>query len=52
MDNISSNLNATISEKQQLFETLDVKKRLNNVIKIIENGNYNIIGFNINFLLL
>jgi len=37
VDNISSNLNTTISEKQQLFETLDVKKRLNDVIKIIEN---------------
>ena len=36
-DNISSHLNATISEKQQLFETLDVKKRLNSIIKIIEN---------------
>jgi ATP-dependent Lon protease len=36
-DNIASHLNCTISEKQQLFETLDVKKRLNNVIKIMEN---------------
>ncbi len=36
-DNICSHLNATISEKQQLFETLDVKKRLNSIIKIIEN---------------
>ena len=36
-DNISSHLNATISEKQQLFETFDVKKRLNSIIKIIEN---------------
>ena len=31
-DNISSHLNTTISEKQQLFETADVKKRLNAVI--------------------
>ena len=37
VDNIASNLNATISEKQQIFETLDVKKRLNAVIKIMEN---------------
>ena len=36
-DNIASHLNCTISEKQQLFETLDVKKRLNSVIKIMEN---------------
>ena len=36
-DNIASHLNATISEKQQIFETLDVKKRLNGVIKIMEN---------------
>ncbi len=36
-DNIASHLNATISEKQQIFETLDVKKRLNAVIKIMEN---------------
>ena len=36
-DNIASHLNSTISEKQQLFETLDVKKRLNGVIKIMEN---------------
>ena len=35
-DNIASHLNATISEKQQIFETLDVKKRLNGVIKIME----------------
>ena len=27
-DNIASHLNATISEKQQVFETLDLKKRL------------------------
>jgi len=36
-DNIASHLNTTITEKQQLFETLDVKKRLNDVIKIMEN---------------
>jgi len=36
-DNIASHLNTTISEKQQIFETLDVKKRLNDVIKIMEN---------------
>ena len=36
-DNIASHLNSTISEKQQIFETLDVKKRLNIIIKIMEN---------------
>ena len=36
-DNIASHLNATISEKQQIFETIDVKKRLNSIIKIMEN---------------
>ena len=36
-DNIASHLNATISEKQQIFETTDVKKRLNSVIKVMEN---------------
>ncbi|MBD1166540.1 endopeptidase La [Pelagibacterales bacterium SAG-MED07] len=36
-DNIASHLTATISEKQQIFETLDVKKRLNAIIKIMEN---------------
>ena len=36
-DNIASHLNATISEKQQIFETLEVKKRLNLIIKIMEN---------------
>ena len=36
-DNIASHLNTTITEKQQLFETIDVKKRLNGVIKIMEN---------------
>jgi len=37
VDNIASHLNSTISEKQQIFETTDVKKRLNSVIKIMEN---------------
>ena len=37
VDNIASHLNSTISEKQQIFETLDVKKRLNGIIKIMEN---------------
>tara|TARA_B100001996_G_scaffold67139_1_gene48811 strand:+ start:775 stop:3162 length:2388 start_codon:yes stop_codon:yes gene_type:complete len=36
-DNISSHLNTTITEKQKLFETFDVKKRLNDIIKIMEN---------------
>ena len=36
-DNIATHLNSTISEKQQIFETLDVKKRLDAVIKIMEN---------------
>ena len=36
-DNIASHLNASILEKHQIFETLDVKKRLNGVIKIMEN---------------
>ena len=36
-DNVVTHLNTTITEKQQLFETLDVKKRLNGVIKIMEN---------------
>ena len=36
-DNIASHLNTSISEKQQIFETVDVKKRLNAVIKIMEN---------------
>ncbi len=37
VDNIISHINASISEKQQIFEILDVKKRLNSVIKIMEN---------------
>ncbi len=36
-DNIASHLNVTISEKQQIFEIADVKKRLNSIIKILEN---------------
>ena len=36
-DNIASHLGATISEKQDIFEMLDVKKRLNSIIKIIDN---------------
>ena len=36
-DNIASYLNSPIIEKQQIFETLNVKKRLNAVIKIMEN---------------
>ena len=36
-DNIASHLNTNITDKQKIFETLDVKKRLNAVIKIIEN---------------
>mgnify|MGYP001292555863 FL=1 len=36
-DNIASHISATISEKQQIFETIDVKKRLNAIIKIMEN---------------
>jgi ATP-dependent Lon protease len=36
-DNIASHLSTSISEKQQIFETADVKKRLNSIIKIMEN---------------
>ena len=36
-DNIASHITATISEKQQIFETINVKKRLNAIIKIMEN---------------
>ena len=36
-DNIASHITATISEKQQIFETTDVKKRINAIIKIMEN---------------
>jgi len=36
-DNIVSHLNISIHEKQQLFEILDVKKRINNVIEILDH---------------
>ena len=36
-DNISSQLNVTISEKQELFETIDLKKRINKLIEILDN---------------
>jgi ATP-dependent Lon protease len=36
-DNIASHIAATILEKQQIFETVDIKKRLNAIIKIMEN---------------
>ena len=36
-DNIASHLNTSISEKQQIFELIDIKKRLNAIIKIMEN---------------
>jgi len=36
-DNIAAHLNCTISEKQKIFETLDVKKRIVAIIKIMEN---------------
>ena len=36
-DHIASHLNMTISEKQQIFETFNLKKRLNLVIKVMEN---------------
>ncbi len=36
-DHIASHLNMTISEKQQIFETFGVKKRLDAVIKVMEN---------------
>jgi len=36
-DHIASHLNMTISEKQQIFETFDVKKRLDSVIRVMEN---------------
>jgi ATP-dependent Lon protease len=36
-DNIASHLTASISEKQRIFETVDVKKRLNTIIKIMES---------------
>tara|TARA_B100001741_G_scaffold4725_1_gene3980 strand:+ start:1084 stop:3462 length:2379 start_codon:yes stop_codon:yes gene_type:complete len=36
-DHIASHLNMTISEKQQIFETFDVKKRLDSIIRVMEN---------------
>ena len=36
-DHIATHLNMTISEKQQIFETFNVKKRLDSVIKVMEN---------------
>ncbi len=36
-DHIASHLSMLINEKQQIFETFDVKKRLNAVIKVMEN---------------
>jgi ATP-dependent Lon protease len=36
-DNIASHITASIFEKQKIFETVDVKKRLNSIIKIMEN---------------
>jgi ATP-dependent Lon protease len=36
-DNIASHITTSITEKQQIFETLDVKKRLNKIIKIMES---------------
>ena len=36
-DHIASHLNMSISEKQQIFETFNIKKRLDSVIKIMEN---------------
>ncbi len=36
-DNIASHLNSSIPEKQQIFEILEVKKRLEAIIKIMEN---------------
>ena len=37
VDNVASHITATISEKQQIFETANVKKRLDMIIKIMEN---------------
>ncbi len=36
-DNIVSHLNISIPEKQQLFEVLDIKKRIKNIIEILEH---------------
>ncbi len=37
VDNIAAQITTSITEKQQLFETFDVKKRLESTIKIIDN---------------
>ena len=36
-DNIASNISASISDKQKMFETLNIKKRLELILKNIEN---------------
>jgi ATP-dependent Lon protease len=36
-DNVASHLNISIPEKQHLFEVLDVKKRINNIIEILDH---------------
>jgi len=36
-DHIASHLNMTISEKQQIFETFNVNKRLDAIIRVMEN---------------
>ena len=36
-DNIASHITTSIFEKQKIFETIDVKKRLDAIIKIMEN---------------
>ncbi len=36
-DNIASHLNSSIVEKQQMLENLDIKKRLDSIIKNMEN---------------
>ena len=36
-DNIASHLNISIQEKQQIFEVLDVEKRINNIIGILDH---------------
>ena len=36
-DNVATHLNTTISEKQQVFETFDLKKRINLINKIMDN---------------
>jgi len=36
-DNIASNLNISITEKQNLFEIFDVKKRITKIIEILDN---------------